>query len=347
MSSQVSNVAALNHEKSQGNAVRSGDVDKRADSLPDGWTSHVDPESSCMYYFHAASGQSTWEKPKPPSTLPSPPPRSSLHLQNAFPKSQAEDSSNIKNEGPHTLHTIASNIRGVFQHREPAGLLWDNRAFIDLFLDGWKEHEKHTLTKGFLAYAIILVEEILDQVNQECEQHLKQIGHDKLVAMKNLDHFIASMSSFSQSLPLKSKSEQQVLEFIHSLTAAIRNLPKGGFLAVPGGWVSNDDSFVLLLIVERTGLEEFAVAVCNTGPDGLSYHPLRADPVESCNMLYRMCMVIDHVPEPRIADSSFWFMITRMQVIGRRHPRHYGILSVLISQTGSVCAHILVEFTFS
>jgi hypothetical protein len=319
MPSQASSDSVLKRGDSQdtGVSLGSNDMDSKAgESLPDGWTSHVDPESACVYYFHAASGQSTWERPKPPSTLPSPPPRSSLHLQNTYPKANVEASNTASissTEGSSTFNNIATNIHNMF-HKESVGLLWENRAFIDLFLDGWKEHEKHTLTKGSLSPAMTLVAEVLEKVNLEYANNFKQIGHEKLAAVKNLDQFMVSMSGFSQSLPLRSKSEQQVLEYIHSLTAAIRNLSKGCFLAVPGGWVSNDESFALLLIVERTGTEELAVAVCNTGPDGLSYHPLRADPVESCNMLYRMCFVIDQIPEHRLADSSFWFMIARMQV---------------------------------
>ena len=32
-------------------------------TLPDGWTEHVDPDSSITYFFHAGSGKSTWEFP--------------------------------------------------------------------------------------------------------------------------------------------------------------------------------------------------------------------------------------------------------------------------------------------
>jgi hypothetical protein len=296
------------------------DVDKktRVNPLPEGWTAHVDPESACEYYFHATTGQSTWEMPKPPSVLPSPPPRPAFVLNQTLPKPSEESAakSSTDQDVPSTAHTMVSTISEMFHQKESLGLLWENRAFVDLFLDGWKEHERHSLNKGFLDSAIALLEGAVEAAGAECEKHLNQIGHEKLASLKGLGHFISTLSGFAQSLPIKSQSEQQILEYVHGVTAALRNLSPGCFLAVPGGWVTSaDDSFVLLLIVERIGAEEFSLAVCNTGPDGLSYHPLRADAEESCNMLYRMCLVFDHVPEARLADSSFWFMVARMQVI--------------------------------
>ena len=285
----------------------------KADSnLPDGWSAHVDPESGCEYYFHATTGQSTWERPKPPSSLPSPPPRSSLVLQ----KPITEDSSAVNKTGS-TLQSAVTTFQAM-AHREQLGMLWDNRAFVDLFLDGWKEHEKHSLGKNCFSSAIALIQGATSKINSSCDQYLKVFGAEKISCIKNLEQFIVSVSGITQSLPIKSKSEQQILEYIHSLTTSIRNLSTGSFLGIPGGWVTSpEESFALLLIVERTGIDEFALAVCNTGPDGLSYHPLRSDAVESCNMLYRMCLVIDHVPEARLADSSFWFMVARMQVSTR------------------------------
>ena len=31
--------------------------------LPAGWTAHLDPDTKFTYYFHAATGESRWEKP--------------------------------------------------------------------------------------------------------------------------------------------------------------------------------------------------------------------------------------------------------------------------------------------
>jgi hypothetical protein len=35
-----------------------------AGDLPAGWTAHKDPETNFTYYFHAATGESRWEKPQ-------------------------------------------------------------------------------------------------------------------------------------------------------------------------------------------------------------------------------------------------------------------------------------------
>ena len=35
-----------------------------AGDLPAGWTAHKDPDTNFTYYFHAATGESRWEKPQ-------------------------------------------------------------------------------------------------------------------------------------------------------------------------------------------------------------------------------------------------------------------------------------------
>ena len=176
--------------------VGGDDVDQKArlNPLPEGWTAHVDPESACEYYFHATTGQSSWERPKPPSVLPSPPPRPAFVLNQTLSKPPAEEAAATKQDAPSTAHTMVSTIKDMFHHKEQLGLLWENRAFVDLFLDGWKEHERHSLNKGFLDSAIVLLEGAVENASAECEQHLKEIGHEKLASLKGLGHFISSLS---------------------------------------------------------------------------------------------------------------------------------------------------------
>jgi hypothetical protein len=44
-------------------AAAQADVGSQA-VLPPGWTAHLDPDSNLYYYYHAASGSSSWEMPK-------------------------------------------------------------------------------------------------------------------------------------------------------------------------------------------------------------------------------------------------------------------------------------------
>ena len=47
----------------------------RDDSLPEGWSSAVDPAYNHVYYFNVSTGQRTWEKPAAaPKAAPAQPP---------------------------------------------------------------------------------------------------------------------------------------------------------------------------------------------------------------------------------------------------------------------------------
>eukprot|EP00465_Bigelowiella_longifila_P006440 CAMPEP_0185255978 /NCGR_PEP_ID=MMETSP1359-20130426/5039_1 /TAXON_ID=552665 /ORGANISM="Bigelowiella longifila, Strain CCMP242" /LENGTH=158 /DNA_ID=CAMNT_0027840247 /DNA_START=50 /DNA_END=523 /DNA_ORIENTATION=+ len=47
-------------EVNMDNKGRQGD----SDNLPEGWSRHTHPETGKMYYYHQASGQSSWSFPK-------------------------------------------------------------------------------------------------------------------------------------------------------------------------------------------------------------------------------------------------------------------------------------------
>ncbi|KAJ1469501.1 hypothetical protein T484DRAFT_1851540, partial [Baffinella frigidus] len=116
-------------------------------------------------------------------------------------------------------------------------------------------------------------------------------------------------------LPVGSKSEQQLLEYISAVTSRVKALQVGKSLIIPAGWCNPSDAgdFALLFVVERTSLEHFMFAVVNTGPEGLGYHPIRANVSETANMTYRLALVFEEVAETKLTDSSFWFMTGRMQ----------------------------------
>jgi len=63
------------------------------EDLPAGWTSHKDPDTNFTYYFHAATGESRWEKPlpagahKPAAPSGAPTQAQQVHLHAPHPRS--------------------------------------------------------------------------------------------------------------------------------------------------------------------------------------------------------------------------------------------------------------------
>ena len=194
------------------------------------------------------------------------------------------------------------------------GPMWENEAFIDLFLDGYNPHKRHGLSKGFAKDAAAVLMTALQGASDEWAESLAHLGDTKKAAVQGLSDIVQDFHDLCRCLPSKSKSEQQCLEFVHGIITRIKALPAGAHIMVPGGWVETAEDFSLIFIVERVGTERLTLAVCNSGPDGLGYHPIKADLVDTANMKYKMSMVFEDVPDARLCDSSFWFLAARMHV---------------------------------
>lgn len=103
------------------------------------------------------------------------------------------------------------------------------------------------------------------------------------------------------------------LNFINVFLSLMENLQPGQQLVLPGGWQQPDYTHVCLYIVRNCGNNRFSFSVCNTGNDGLEYHPSSFDP-ETGRKLKQMAMTIWDIPASRLVDSSFWTVLFRMQV---------------------------------
>jgi len=107
-----------------------------------------------------------------------------------------------------------------------------------------------------------------------------------------------------QSLVCLLRSEHQLfLNFVNVLMSLIENLQPNQQLVLPGG----------LQRTEYGHLCQFSFTVCNTGRDGLQYHPSSFDS-ETGRQLKQMAMTIWNIPALRIMHSTFWVVFFRMQV---------------------------------
>ena len=308
------------------------------EDLPPGWSAHKDPDTGFTYYFHAATGESKWEKPVATSSITKPfaPPGAPTQAQqraaaaalsaaviNVAPNTQSgTGAGGASASGTASSKLAASNrsktegVKAMLGFNAPArtGPIWENQAFIDIFLDGYNPHRKHGIGKGFAAEASLILAPALQAASDEWAESLNKLGQIKQEAVENLVHMLQDFNELCRCLPSKSKSEQLCLEFVHGIITRIKTLNIGGHIMVPGGWADKTEDFSLLFIVERVSTDKLTLAVCNSGPDGLGYHPIKADVLNSANMKYKMSLVFEDVPDARLCDSSFWFLVSRMHV---------------------------------
>jgi len=192
--------------------------------------------------------------------------------------------------------------------------MWENEAFIDLFLDGYNQHTRHGIGKGVAKEAAVVLAPALQGASDEWAQSLAKLGEQKKAAVEGLAHMVQDFHNLCRCLPSRSKSEQQCLEFVHGIVTRIKALHTGAHIMVPCGWADKTEDFGYIFVIERVSTDKLMLAVCNSGPDGLGYHPIKADVMNTANMKYRMSLVFEDVPDARLCDSSFWFLVSRMQV---------------------------------
>ena len=103
------------------------------------------------------------------------------------------------------------------------------------------------------------------------------------------------------------------LNFINVFMPLVENLPPNQQLVLPGGWQNNEGAHVCLYILRNCGDSKWSFTVCNTGPEGLEYHPSSFD-TETGKQLKQLAMTVWNIPSIRVMDSSFWVLLFRMQV---------------------------------
>ena len=318
--------------------------------LPPGWTAHKDPDTGFTYYFHAATGESRWEKPVAPpagaAVPPSPPAGAPTQAQQlaaatiaatvAAHAGGAAGGVAAAAAGPAAASGAGATPAGGLQQQHKArgegvrnllglglppraGPMWENEAFVDVFLDGYNAHRRHGIAKGMAQAAVGVLVPALQAVADECAESSvlrDALDSDGRAALGGLAALVQDFYDICRGLPARTKSEQQCLELVHAIITRIKALAIGAAMMVPGGWAAAAaaEDFAFVFVVERVSTDKLTVGVCNTGPDGLGYHAIKADVSASANMLYRMSLLFEDVPDARLCDSAFWFLTARMHV---------------------------------
>lgn len=103
------------------------------------------------------------------------------------------------------------------------------------------------------------------------------------------------------------------LNFINVFLPLMENLEANQQVVFPGGWQTSDSFHLCVYIVRNCGSDKFSFTVCNTGKDGLEYHPSTFDS-ETGKELKQLALTVWNIPGKRLMDSTFWTILFRMQV---------------------------------
>ena len=103
------------------------------------------------------------------------------------------------------------------------------------------------------------------------------------------------------------------LNFLNVFVSLLENLEADQQLVIPGGWQQPDYHHLCLYIVRNCGGNKYSFTVCNTGRDGLQYHPSTFDS-ETGRQLKQLALTVWNIPGRRLMDSTFWTVLFRMQV---------------------------------
>lgn len=107
------------------------------------------------------------------------------------------------------------------------------------------------------------------------------------------------------------------LNFLNVYLSMLEHVQPNQQLVLPGGWQQPEYAYLCLYILRNNGGNRWSFTVCNTGQDGIQYHPATFDP-ETGKELKQMAMTIWDIPASRILDSTFWVLLFRMQVYPSR-----------------------------
>ena len=107
------------------------------------------------------------------------------------------------------------------------------------------------------------------------------------------------------------------INFLNVFISLVEQLQPNQQLVIPGGWQQPEYTYLCLYILRRGTNNRWSFTVCNTGNDGIQYHPSTFDP-ETGREQKQLAMTVWDISIDRVVDSTFWTLLFRMQVYPSR-----------------------------
>jgi hypothetical protein len=156
--------------------------------------------------------------------------------------------------------------------------------------------------------------------------------------LKEIDKFYGQSLDLTHRVPTRQMDSAALASFLMLVPPRVQGLRKGDMIVLPGGWCGApvpvpqpppgtpaaaapppliphppdhaNNNHNMCYVLERKE-STFSFTVVNTG-DGLNYHIVSAT-AEPPILQYRPTITLDDIPIGRLSDSTFWYMLFKLQ----------------------------------
>eukprot|EP00667_Euglena_gracilis_P000067 EG_transcript_67 len=192
--------------------------------------------------------------------------------------------------------------------------VWLHPAFEALFVDQCDDGEKRPPPEDGKAYSQLLatlgfVYNVLQNIMRELRVTLPEVAE----AIRSAHGILAQAIQIGNKAPLGAPDHAKMQDLLNYIIMKVNGVQTGGIVVIPGGWCSsNGYGHALLYVIRRVNDSEFTFAICNSG-DGLDpYHIMRMETSPpTAHIQYSVVHVVPNVPQERVHDSSFWYVLLR------------------------------------
>jgi hypothetical protein len=199
---------------------------------------------------------------------------------------------------------------------------------------------------------------MLNNIHGLIPKSMDGVFEAEMEAVRKVESTFTAAVSHCESMPELSQNEIETERFLQNFIRRIRTLAVGDVALIPAGWANQGpqikDSITelnaervkdpklpnpavvalaqgmhvgmahyILLVIDRPRTDYFRLAIINQTPGcGLEYHPSSAS--QQPYIKRKLTLVIDEIPFARLHDSSWWFLLFKMQIWPLDREMHAG-----------------------
>eukprot|EP01063_Lacrimia_lanifica_P039590 TRINITY_DN8724_c1_g1_i1.p1 TRINITY_DN8724_c1_g1~~TRINITY_DN8724_c1_g1_i1.p1 ORF type:complete len:3085 (+),score=1246.46 TRINITY_DN8724_c1_g1_i1:263-9517(+) len=189
------------------------------------------------------------------------------------------------------------------------GPFWRQSPYVGLLADPYVGGTP--LARGHLALSAAALGQALARIekgdNHSTRRLLEKAGTVRPGALGKVGQVFADCYALCEQIfadDIKEKPEK-LLPVVQKISDGIKNLPVGGKMLVPAGWMGLRTVGWVMYLVEKESAEGCYSVVVVNGGTGLRYHPASPDAEK---IKYKTCCKMEKVPQRRLCDAGFWLV---------------------------------------
>jgi len=133
------------------------------------------------------------------------------------------------------------------------------------------------------------------------------------VGMRRVAAAFESAQRLVLTVPTTRIDDSAMAAFVGGLVPQLKAVEVGETLLIPASLTDASGANEAVLVgAQRTGPRRFCVCLLAAGPS-LQYHAVRVDE-HTAGFEHHAALVLDSVPEERLADGAFWFLFFSAQL---------------------------------